>query len=723
MLSFFLHPFPPSLNTHTTLTHTIFRPDTSACIATPLPNMATVASKQTAVTSAVTSNSRITSTSPSSVQTHHATSQTNNGGCATTLAFSEAAAADDIETIAKQISDHAEAIYQTWKARGLAPTEILNCHTGGGGCETFNKALTPTLNTTTTAINHYSVLQPSHRRSKPLPSASSSSPGDHQLFPFISNQTSSNSTTAIEPVTVIGSNSSSNSNMSSAAPSSSASTSSHNNNLEKLVSSFVNEDKARQQQQQAARRTTTTSILTSGTIRDALRKFEQGGNDGGTANVPPRLVRPNYVLSRNSPPGQRMPPSSGSGTLTAATAASTSVNHVPKRGIVATTSKTTASTSSDASFTATTTTSTASSPSTTTTKTTTTATTPTTKLNKHVPDVLMNTIEQTASAIASSKESSPPPLTSASSHRQKPETPTKPASLINHQPAWPLKGRSPQPSATTATVVESISTSSISNNRSISSINGHNNVRNGSTTATATSPTASTPTTQPVVVNSLLRPVHVRKAAAELLDEVLQEEERLINALKTGTVLSSSSCSGLGVSSKSKLPEVITSTMQPDCSERVWPPQDTSVLTPAAVSAAIAAVSSTNGKSQRDEPDNVLRVANSNGAGGAKKSGCTIGVASAHDMMPASALAAMKITKNPRPRNDAAVPHPEHSVIAGKLSGLGGSSAKGGGCTSTVRPFLARGSVAERVLMFEKCPDHQPPRREPTKFVVCSVWV
>lgn len=34
---------------------------------------------------------------------------------------------EDIAAIAKQISDHAEAIYQTWKARGLAPSEILSC--------------------------------------------------------------------------------------------------------------------------------------------------------------------------------------------------------------------------------------------------------------------------------------------------------------------------------------------------------------------------------------------------------------------------------------------------------------------------------------------------------------------------------------------------------------------------------------------------------------------
>lgn len=35
---------------------------------------------------------------------------------------------EEIENIAKQISDHAEAIYQEWKKRGLGPSEILKCH-------------------------------------------------------------------------------------------------------------------------------------------------------------------------------------------------------------------------------------------------------------------------------------------------------------------------------------------------------------------------------------------------------------------------------------------------------------------------------------------------------------------------------------------------------------------------------------------------------------------
>ncbi|XP_028039967.1 uncharacterized protein LOC114250337 isoform X2 [Bombyx mandarina] len=39
---------------------------------------------------------------------------------------------EDIAAIARQISDHAEAIYQTWKARGLAPSEILSCRPTSG---------------------------------------------------------------------------------------------------------------------------------------------------------------------------------------------------------------------------------------------------------------------------------------------------------------------------------------------------------------------------------------------------------------------------------------------------------------------------------------------------------------------------------------------------------------------------------------------------------------
>ena len=55
----------------------------------------------------------------------------------------ESSGEEDIAAIAKQISDHAEAIYQTWKSRGLAPTEILNCHNNAAAADTFGSALSP----------------------------------------------------------------------------------------------------------------------------------------------------------------------------------------------------------------------------------------------------------------------------------------------------------------------------------------------------------------------------------------------------------------------------------------------------------------------------------------------------------------------------------------------------------------------------------------------------
>jgi hypothetical protein len=38
---------------------------------------------------------------------------------------------EDIAAIAKQISEQAEAIYQNWKSRGLAPADLITCHAVG----------------------------------------------------------------------------------------------------------------------------------------------------------------------------------------------------------------------------------------------------------------------------------------------------------------------------------------------------------------------------------------------------------------------------------------------------------------------------------------------------------------------------------------------------------------------------------------------------------------
>lgn len=66
---------------------------------------------------------------------------------------------EDIAAIAKQISDHAEAIYQTWKARGLAPNEILTCHRDSStAADKFGSVLTPQPKPSTVAADARHLL-------------------------------------------------------------------------------------------------------------------------------------------------------------------------------------------------------------------------------------------------------------------------------------------------------------------------------------------------------------------------------------------------------------------------------------------------------------------------------------------------------------------------------------------------------------------------------------
>lgn len=123
-------------------------------------------------------------------------------------------AAEDIESIAKQISDHAEAIYQEWKARGLAPTEILKCHPDTD--TSFNRTLSPKSSPTTPQSASRTILD----HNKPI------SPELLAKAPDLSDS-----------------------------------------NLKHLVNSFVNEDKARL----AAQRAESPSISS---IKHQLKKFE-----------------------------------------------------------------------------------------------------------------------------------------------------------------------------------------------------------------------------------------------------------------------------------------------------------------------------------------------------------------------------------------------------------------------------------------------------------------
>jgi serine/threonine-protein phosphatase 2A regulatory subunit B'' len=152
---------------------------------------------------------------------------------------------EDIAAIAKQISDHAEAIYQTWKSRGLAPAEILTCHSNVTAADKFGSALTP----------QSSQTSPHQPKLSPIKSAlqAKSSP---VKTPSKSYTTKTSQQTS--PVTV---------ELLASAPSLDA------NNLEQLVNNFVVEDKARlaaARQQKSA-----PSKLLPSSIQFALQKFEK----------------------------------------------------------------------------------------------------------------------------------------------------------------------------------------------------------------------------------------------------------------------------------------------------------------------------------------------------------------------------------------------------------------------------------------------------------------
>lgn len=167
---------------------------------------------------------------------------------------------EDIAAIAKQISDHAEAIYQTWKSRGLAPAEILTCHSNVTAADKFGSALTPQTSQTS---SHQPKLSPMksavQTKSSPVKAPSKS------YTTTTSQQTSS--------VTV---------DLLASAPSLDA------NNLEQLVNNFVVEDKARLAAARQQKSSPSKPLPSS--IQFALQKFEK--------QAPPDIQQP---ISKSPP--------------------------------------------------------------------------------------------------------------------------------------------------------------------------------------------------------------------------------------------------------------------------------------------------------------------------------------------------------------------------------------------------------------------------------------
>ncbi|XP_011303510.1 uncharacterized protein [Fopius arisanus] len=144
---------------------------------------------------------------------------------------------EDIAAIAKQISDHAEAIYQTWKSRGLAPTEILTCHSNATAADKFGSALTPS----------------TPQRSKKFTTIKGIMTGD---IPGNSHHQETDS------------------------------------GLEKLVNNFVVEDRARQ-------RSYLSKTLPS-SIQFALEKFERNSQVKPQIQAKPKIVPKPLILSGSS---------------------------------------------------------------------------------------------------------------------------------------------------------------------------------------------------------------------------------------------------------------------------------------------------------------------------------------------------------------------------------------------------------------------------------------
>ena len=175
---------------------------------------------------------------------------------------------EDIAAIAKQISDHAEAIYQTWKSRGLAPAEILTCHSNATAADKFGSALTP----------QPSQISPHHQKSSPIRSSLQTKSLPHKTASKSSVVKSSQQASA---VTV---------DFLTSTPSLDA------NNLEQLVNNFVVEDKARlaaARQQQQQQKSSPAKLLPS-SIQFALQKFEkQVSSDIQVSKSPPSsFVKP-----------------------------------------------------------------------------------------------------------------------------------------------------------------------------------------------------------------------------------------------------------------------------------------------------------------------------------------------------------------------------------------------------------------------------------------------
>ncbi|KAI5694223.1 hypothetical protein M8J76_008617 [Diaphorina citri] len=459
---------------------------------------------------------------------------------------------EDIAAIAKQISDHAEAIYQTWKSRGLAPTEILNhCHSN---------------------LNKVDVETP--------PGGGKVSLGEKPSGPGVKSTNTSVSQSPTQPVM----------ELLSTTP---------NNNLEQLVSKFVSEDKARLARQQ---KIYSPKPFTS-TIQYALQKFEK---KSGIPNAAPSNFISSPLKSQQN---------------------STSPNH--------NSSDTEPEYPNEYNFG--------------------NSTWPL-KHQQHLMNSAPDCVDNSSPAILSTSNTQ---STISSSPTSTNKYYTLPNNLSNASSDNKLKPS--QSKEIPITIVHEGSGTKVNTKPAIispkpvldASLYSNSNAPSRRNVPINSSPNSASQRTNPSV-NKLSQNKEF-KTSMEYLDEVTREEERLINALKTGIVIennSEGSASGSG-------PQALIGK-----SNRMGGPRVDPSGTPTA-------------SNVNNIPINRLDTnARSNSVSSVTRSSRTMDTAS-------------------RRASDSSLGSRTALNAAGTSSSL---------LSSPIRPFLTRGSVAERVLLFEKCP-------------------
>lgn len=618
---------------------------------------------------------------------------------------------EEISSIAKQISDHAEAIYQTWKARGLAPTEILSCQLsaaageqsrGGGGVSSNLDPVTP-LSPHTPTENLF------HGRHSPPPLAYV----QHQTMP-LSTAGGGGGSAALNELL--------------AQPPDM----SNNNKLEKLVNSFVNEDKARIAAQRRSSQLSSSSSGVESTpkqssptkkgglpslssvsvIKQTLQKFENNNNNNSPSAKNFNLIKPKSpspVLAKYG------------GSLVNGSAREDRNNNSQDEDSLGQRQQLLKKNQFNSD-----------------------------QAKKNVPDVLLDTISNTNGSSAVGKGPA------------KPQTPVKPPNLLNHVPSWPLKGRpaSGSPPVTNgnsnsgsghvlvheihierdagfdspdaaATIVPKLRSDSGGGAGSKLSPGGGGLVQNKMKNKTKGS------VNEPVtsisgIEGSGSEVAAVKRSAtglnkAVLEDAVKREEECLINALKTGgQVLKSSG--------------LVSDSMLKMTSER----RDGESPSSGVSGGGSLPVRNTNSVSSSE--DSGVPVSDNNGPDGSedKENSDVSGSGAVNFELstdvagpPPSNLAhhvpkvfqnedgvfeAITAAQKPTVSSKMFKTRPVRSSVLETMIKNENFNAKVAIAQrdkelgiNPITPFLTRGSVAERVLIFERCPEIKAPPRMPNK--------